>query len=348
MIEDKIEIVIPTYNRANYLNETLNYLLNSPFKDCKITIRDNASPDETQKICEKYSKLFKNMHIIRNNKNIGGNLNVLLCYEQATYPYVWVLADNDYLNFDKCNDFLEAIESEKYDLIICNSALYTADDSPNYYPTTDDESISEYIRRESGKDENYLENTTQELAHIIKKHYFMIGGFISSTIYKTSLIDTEVLIQGSDYISRSYPHFPLVAKSLNENRLTYKTKYDIVFLRENPGDTEIIGIEWYSRYLDCLLLIENEQLRHYAEEHAGHKIYYEIPARIVYAKVRHDPGLKNSIISFIEIIYKLKGWYKGFLYQIYIMIFYLMPTKLCEYFVKKRLGTTLERIDTQE
>ena len=37
MIEDKFEIMIPTYNRASYLDYTLNKLLNSPFKDCKIT-----------------------------------------------------------------------------------------------------------------------------------------------------------------------------------------------------------------------------------------------------------------------------------------------------------------------
>ena len=47
MIEDKIEIMIPTYNRANYLNDTLNALLNSPFKNCRITVRDNASLDNT-------------------------------------------------------------------------------------------------------------------------------------------------------------------------------------------------------------------------------------------------------------------------------------------------------------
>ena len=37
MIEEKIEIVIPTFNRASYLNDTLQYLLDSPFKNCKIT-----------------------------------------------------------------------------------------------------------------------------------------------------------------------------------------------------------------------------------------------------------------------------------------------------------------------
>ena len=129
MIEDKIEILIPTYNRAQLLDNTLNSLLNSPFKDCKIIVRDDASVDETPEICEKYSKLFKNMKIIRNIKNRGLNANTLSSYAEATLPYVWILADNDFLNFDDCDDFIEAIESEKYDMILCSSSWYAYKDN---------------------------------------------------------------------------------------------------------------------------------------------------------------------------------------------------------------------------
>lgn len=336
MIEDKVEIVIPTYNRDKYLDNTLNSLLNSPFKNCKITIRDNASPDNTPEICEKYSSLFNNIHIIRNEKNIGGNANVLRSYEQANYPYVWVLADNDMLNFDKCHDFIDAIESEKYDLIICNSFKYGVKNNNNCYPTIDDEPISEYIKREKGDSDNYLENTTQELASIIKQHYFTIACFIPSTIYKTSLIDTEVLINGSNFISHSYPHFALISKALNENLLTYKTQNDIVFLRENPNDAELDSdIEWFSRYLGCIPSINNKKLQYYAEKHGGHDLYYEIPARIIYAKARDDPNLKNSVFEIIETMYQLRSLGLGLLYQIYIMIFYFTPKKICKYYVKK-------------
>jgi hypothetical protein len=120
--------------------------------------------------------------------------------------------------------------------------------------------------------------------------------------------------------------------------LTYKTKYDVVFLQENPDDQEVDRvINWYARYLDCLPLIENKTLRSYAEEHGGHKIYYELPARIIYAKGKHNPNLNKSIIlSFIKSMYQLRGWGKGFLYQIIILICYITPTKLCEYYIKKR------------
>ena len=56
------------------------------------------------------------------------------------------MGDDDILNFDRCQDFIEAIESEKYNLIICNSAIYTSEDSPNKL-TIDDETLSEYLKR---------------------------------------------------------------------------------------------------------------------------------------------------------------------------------------------------------
>ena len=192
------------------------------------------------------------------------------------------------------------------------------------------------LKEKMGNDDNYLENTTQELVSIIKQHYFMIACFIPSTVYKTSLIDTEVLINGSNFISHSYPHFALVSKALNENLLTYKTQNDVVFLRENPDDAEVDSkIKWFSRYLGCIPSINNKQHHYYAEKIGGHDLYYEIPALIIYAKARDDPNLKNSVFEIIKTMYQLRSLGLGLLYQIYIMIFYFTPKKICKYYVKK-------------
>ena len=329
MIEDKIEIVIPTYNRAEYLDITLNSLLNSPFKDCKITIRDNASPDNTQTICNKYSRLFTNLHIIRNKKNIGGNANILRSYEQATYPYVWVLADNDLLNFDDCDDFIEAIESEKFDLIICCSASYMYENNRN--PTFDDDGIAEFIRKKRNNDEDYLINSAKDLALMIKKYYFIITTFIPSVIYKTSFIDSESLIKGYDYISLSYPHYAFSIKALNKNILTYKTEKDVVLAQANPKDSEISDLTLFYRHLESSLLIEDKEIRPFASEFVtSGSFFYNLFAFIIVAKSNGDESLKNNVFNLIGTIYKLKGWFKGFFYQLFISLCYCIPKKLCD------------------
>src|SRR5574344_2051051 len=114
MIEEKLEIAIPTYNRSTCLENLLSNLLKSPFVKCKITVYDNCSPDETPQICEKYEKLFPNLKIVRNKENIGGDANIMKSLETPKTCYGWVIADDDIFDFSDCDDLIEAIESEKY------------------------------------------------------------------------------------------------------------------------------------------------------------------------------------------------------------------------------------------
>ena len=45
MIEEKLEIVLITYNRYKDLENTLKQFLNGPFSECMFTILDNCSND---------------------------------------------------------------------------------------------------------------------------------------------------------------------------------------------------------------------------------------------------------------------------------------------------------------
>ena len=50
----KVEIVLPNYNSAPYLEETINSIINQTFKNWKLTIVDGNSNNETQQILKKY------------------------------------------------------------------------------------------------------------------------------------------------------------------------------------------------------------------------------------------------------------------------------------------------------
>ena len=336
MIEEKLEIVIPTYNRANFLDYTLNSLLNSPLKDCKITIRDNASPDNTPEICENYLKLFKNLHVIRNDKNIGGNANLLRSYENATYPYVWVLADNDKLNFDYCGELIDAIETEKYDLIICSSGWYVYHKNEN--PTFEDNGIYELIEEYRKNDENYLENNAQDLVEILKRYFFIITTFIPSSIYRTSIFDDETIMKAYDYILLSHPHYAFILKILDENALTYKTKHDLVMIQENPDDWEIQKFNWYKRYISCTTLINDKTIQKYAMQLYKQGFLYSSVTNIIIAKAHDEKFLKENIYEFIGTTLKLKGVFKGFFYSISFLLAYLIPKRICVYLFNKRMG----------
>jgi glycosyltransferase involved in cell wall biosynthesis len=52
----KFSVVIPTYNEAKYISETLRALRNQTFKDFEVIVKDGKSRDETVRIAKKFTK----------------------------------------------------------------------------------------------------------------------------------------------------------------------------------------------------------------------------------------------------------------------------------------------------
>ena len=50
----KVEIVLPNYNSAPYLEETIDSIINQTFENWNLTIVDGNSNNETQQILRKY------------------------------------------------------------------------------------------------------------------------------------------------------------------------------------------------------------------------------------------------------------------------------------------------------
>lgn len=66
-----LSICIPTYNRAEYLEKSLDSLVNQEsFSQIEVVISDNCSTDGTQILCERFCKEHANIHYYRNAENI--------------------------------------------------------------------------------------------------------------------------------------------------------------------------------------------------------------------------------------------------------------------------------------
>lgn len=95
-----LSICIPTYNRAHYLKECLDSIV-AQFGDkevrdsVEVVVSDNASPDNTRGLVEKYLEKFDNIRYFRNNENIGVDRNVLNVVERASGEYCWYMGDDD-------------------------------------------------------------------------------------------------------------------------------------------------------------------------------------------------------------------------------------------------------------
>lgn len=93
-----LTIAIPTYNRANKLDQQLGRIAKWQGKLASISIRvhDNASTDETQLVIEKWKLILKERLVcLKHPINLGLVGNYITCIEQCETSHVWVMGDDD-------------------------------------------------------------------------------------------------------------------------------------------------------------------------------------------------------------------------------------------------------------
>jgi len=88
-------IVIPTYNRASYLKIAIRSILRQDFDNYEIVISDNASADNTAKVCQSFKD--KRIRYVKNKVNIGFNRNLYKVIKLALGNYIFILGDDDFI-----------------------------------------------------------------------------------------------------------------------------------------------------------------------------------------------------------------------------------------------------------
>ena len=103
----KLSIIIPTYNREEYIKRCLESALNQTYKDIEVIIVDDGSTDNTEKIIKSYKdkriKYFKNT-----NHGIGFSRNFGL--DKANGDYIFFLDSDDYLDNNMAKTVIDNIK----------------------------------------------------------------------------------------------------------------------------------------------------------------------------------------------------------------------------------------------
>jgi glycosyltransferase involved in cell wall biosynthesis len=89
--------LVPAWRSAAFIQETLDSLAAQTYPNLRILISDDASPDDTARICEEFAAPRENTRVIRQQRNLGwvGNVNALL--EQAAGDYFFFAFHDDVL-----------------------------------------------------------------------------------------------------------------------------------------------------------------------------------------------------------------------------------------------------------
>ena len=173
-----LSIAIPTYNRATYLDLCLSQLCEQTDrigKDIELIVSDNASPDATTQIVEKYCDSDVPIKYVRNMENIGADANILQCYKLATGKYVLLLADDDLIVDGALDTILLGLESGDFGIVHLKSYSFVSDFRSEARPSDVRNKMTVYSDKEQ----------------FIRKVNIMLT-FISGNIINKTLVNSDL------------------------------------------------------------------------------------------------------------------------------------------------------------
>ena len=90
-----VTIGLPVFNSQRYLRQSLESLLAQTYTNFVLIISDNASTDDTSRICREYADSDSRIKYFRNATNIGNPRNFNRVFELTNTPYLkWSTSDD--------------------------------------------------------------------------------------------------------------------------------------------------------------------------------------------------------------------------------------------------------------
>ena len=117
----KISVIIPTYNRAHMVTETIDTILAQTFSDLELIVVDNESTDDTEEVVRSYSdvriRYFKHQNggVVAVNRNFG--------MSQAQGEYLAFCDDDDLWLPEKLERQLLEFARDSRVGLVCSNAI---------------------------------------------------------------------------------------------------------------------------------------------------------------------------------------------------------------------------------
>ena len=125
-----LTVLLPTYNRVASLPRSIESVLAQTSGDLELLISDNASDDETEKVCRAYAARDDRLRYVRQRINLGpiGNFNWLLAHARS--EFVLMLADDDWLDPDYVECCMAIMQRSPSSSIVTGATRYYEGDAP--------------------------------------------------------------------------------------------------------------------------------------------------------------------------------------------------------------------------
>ena len=122
MSDPLISVLIPNYNYARFLPETLDSVLRQSYQHFEIILSDDASDDDSDAVCRSYAAAHPCIHYHRQPRNLGMVPNWNWCLQQARGSLIKPLMADDILSHPEALERMARILTEQPDIALVTCA----------------------------------------------------------------------------------------------------------------------------------------------------------------------------------------------------------------------------------
>lgn len=125
-----VSIIIPTYNRAHIIGETLDSIIAQTYTNWECIVVDDGSTDDTDEVLKKYIQKDGRFRYLKRpeNRKRGGNAARNYGFENSIGDYIQWFDSDDYMMVDKLESQINDLIQSSYKISICSGV--------RYYPST--------------------------------------------------------------------------------------------------------------------------------------------------------------------------------------------------------------------
>jgi glycosyltransferase involved in cell wall biosynthesis len=121
---EKISVIMPVYNGAKFMKNTIAQIKAQTFSDFKCYLIDDCSPDDSVEIMEKEIKGDERFVLIKNQKNLGKPKTLNKGLGLVRGEYVLMLDDDDEYLPKMFEELYNQAERNNLDITVCNLKHY--------------------------------------------------------------------------------------------------------------------------------------------------------------------------------------------------------------------------------
>ncbi len=127
-----VSIGMPVYNEGRFIKDSLEALVNQDYTNIELIISDNASNDDTGKICHQYAEQYGWIQCHKSNVNKGPASNAKFVLEKASGKYFMWAAGHDLWSKNFISESVKLLESYQEAAVVVATTNWIDEDGMPY------------------------------------------------------------------------------------------------------------------------------------------------------------------------------------------------------------------------